>query len=212
MKSLVENKIILNGKEYIYVIQRKQIKNIYFRVKEDLKIYVSASSKVSDSYIRDLLNKNFESIDKMYNSATKKAEKNLRYLGYDLIFIYENCKPRIENNYIFGKSEEQCQDFIYKKALDVFESRLIQIKHFFDNLPDFRLRVRKMTTRWGVCNKKSMTVTLNTELITKDISLIDYVIIHELCHFKYMNHSREYWDYVKEFYPYYKEARKELKH
>ena len=69
-----------------------------------------------------------------------------------------------------------------------------------------------MKTRWGVCNKKSMSVTLNTELITKEVHLIDYVIVHELCHFKHMDHSKKYWDYVETFYPYYKKARKELKY
>ena len=69
-----------------------------------------------------------------------------------------------------------------------------------------------MTSRWGVCNSGSMSVTLNTKLITKPIHLIDYVIIHELCHFKHMNHSKEYWKYVESIYPYYKKARKELKY
>ena len=68
-----------------------------------------------------------------------------------------------------------------------------------------------MTTRWGVCNIKSMTVTLNFELIKKDVSLIDYVIIHELCHFKYMNHSNDFWREVEKYYPYHKMARKMLR-
>ena len=57
-----------------------------------------------------------------------------------------------------------------------------------------------------------MTITINTELITKDVHLIDYVIIHELSHFKHMNHSKEFWQYVEKVYPYYKKARKELKY
>ena len=67
-----------------------------------------------------------------------------------------------------------------------------------------------MKSKWGVCNIKSMTVTLNTELITKDVHLIDYVIVHELCHFKHMNHSTFFWQEVSKYYPYYKEARREL--
>ena len=82
--------------------------------------------------------------------------------------------------------------------------------NMFDDLPKFTLRVRKMKTRWGVCNKSSMTVTLNTELITKDVNLIDYVIVHELCHFKHMDHSPAFWNEVYKYYPYYKQARKEL--
>jgi len=56
-----------------------------------------------------------------------------------------------------------------------------------------------------------MTVTLNSSLIHKDVTLIDYVIIHELCHFKYMDHSSAFWKEVEKYYPYYKLARERLK-
>ena len=55
-------------------------------------------------------------------------------------------------------------------------------------------------------------ITLNTELIKKDVHLIDYVIVHELSHFKHMDHSPAFWNEVAQHYPYYKEARKELNH
>ena len=54
MKSIKENKIVLNGQEYTYIIQRKNIKNIYFRVKVDLRIYVSTNYLVSVSQIDQL--------------------------------------------------------------------------------------------------------------------------------------------------------------
>ena len=49
-----------------------------------------------------------------------------------------------------------------------------------------------MKTRWGVCNYGKNIVTLNTELLKKDLTLLDYVIIHELCHFYYHDHLRVY--------------------
>ena len=68
-----------------------------------------------------------------------------------------------------------------------------------------------MTSRWGVNNVKKHIITLNSELIKKDISLIDYVIIHELCHFYEGNHSERFWHQVSLRYPNYKEARKRLR-
>ena len=68
-----------------------------------------------------------------------------------------------------------------------------------------------MKTRWGVNNNGSHTITLNSELIKKDLDLIDYVIIHELCHFYEPNHSSNFWRHVEEYYPKYKEARKRLR-
>ncbi|MDD4283201.1 MAG: DUF45 domain-containing protein [Bacilli bacterium] len=207
----MENKIILNQKEYIYIINRKKIKNIYFRVKSDLKIYVSANRLISNNYIEKLLIKNQISIIKMYNNILNEKKEDLRYLGNDLHFIIQDTKPYIDNNDIYANSKTEALNYIYSKASEVFNQRLNQIKLLFPDIPQFNLKIRKMTSKWGVCNKKNMSITLNMELIKKDISLIDYVIIHELCHFKYMNHSKDYWNYVANFYPYYKQARKQLK-
>ena len=68
-----------------------------------------------------------------------------------------------------------------------------------------------MTTRWGVNNLTKKTITLNSELLKKDLDLLDYVIIHELCHFYEANHSANFWAHVAEYYPHYKEARRRLK-
>ena len=67
-----------------------------------------------------------------------------------------------------------------------------------------------MKTRWGVCNVKTNRVTLNLELIKKDIKYLDYVIVHELSHLVYANHSKDFWNLVSVLVPNYKELRKEL--
>lgn len=205
-------KIELNGINFDVVITKKRIKNIYFRVKEDLRIYVSCSYLCSDSYIEKLLIKNEKDILKMYNNMKTKVSYNndIYYLGEKLDFI-EAKRVKIDNSYAYGPNIEKVNEYLEKNSLKFFESRLNRLMIEFKDLPKFRLRIRKMKTRWGVCNKSSMTVTLNTELIHKDVSLIDYVIIHELCHFKHMNHSATFWNEVEKYYPYYKLARKRLK-
>ena len=212
MKSIVENKIFINDAWVPYVIEYKKIKNIYFRVKEDNIIHVTCNKFVSQNYVKNLLEENKDSITRMLNRVSNRVANNnkLIYLGNELKLIEYNGKPYIDNDFIYASSNEQAKDNIYSLAFDVFNFRLNQIRINFKDLPEFRLKIRKMTTKWGVCNKRSMTVTLNTELITKDVSLIDYVIVHELCHFKYMDHSHSFWKYVASFYPYYKQARKEL--
>ena len=124
--------------------------------------------------------------------------------------VYSN-KFKIDEDTIYGPSIESINEYLEKNSSKIFEERLNRIRIMFKNLPNFRLRTRKMKTRWGVCNKSSMTVTLNTTLIHKDVTLIDYVIIHELSHFVHFNHSKSFWNTVGKYYPEYKKVRKELK-
>ena len=68
-----------------------------------------------------------------------------------------------------------------------------------------------MKTRWGVCNTRTKRVTLNLELIKKDIKYLDYVVAHELSHLVYPNHSKDFWALVELVIPNYKELRKEMR-
>ncbi len=208
---MMNNKIIIDNEEFEIIVNRKRIKNLYLRVKEENKIEVSANFYTTNKEILKIINDNKAFIIKANNKlkANKLKPNKIMYLGDELSLI-ESDKTFIDNNYIYAKSEEDAVNYIYSLCYDVFRNRLERIMNMFDNLPKFTLRVRKMKTRWGVCNKSSMTVTLNTELITKDVNLIDYVIVHELCHFKHMDHSPKFWNEVAKYYPYYKQARKEL--
>ena len=205
-------KISLDDNIIEVIITRKNIKNIYFRIKEDLKLYVSCNRLCTNSYIEKLLVKNKKDILKMYNSMLDKTRTNydIYYLGNKMNYIF-NSKIFIDGLNIYGPSIERINEYLEKTSINIFQNRLNNLRIMFKELPEFRLRTRHMKTRWGVCNKSSMTVTLNTELIHKDVTLIDYVIIHELCHFKYMDHSKSFWMEVEKYYPYYKLARNRLK-
>lgn len=202
----------LDDIEIDVIIERKKIKNIYFRIKEDLKLYVSCGYLCNDKYIEKLLKDNKNGIKKMYANMLNKTniKKDIYYLGNKMNYIYGD-KIYIDGLNVYGPSIEDINNYLEKNSIDIFKNRLDRLIIQFNDLPKFRLRTRHMKTRWGVCNKSSMTVTLNTELIHKDVSLIDYVIIHELCHFKYMDHSKYFWMEVEKYYPYYKLARKRLK-
>ncbi|NLA33980.1 MAG: M48 family metallopeptidase [Tenericutes bacterium] len=98
-----------------------------------------------------------------------------------------------------------------KSAKKVFKEHLDKCYQEFNRkIPYPNLIIRKMKTRWGVCNYKLNKNTLNLELIKKDTKYLDYVIIHELAHFIYHNHNYKFWQLVEENYPNYKKIRKEL--
>jgi predicted metal-dependent hydrolase len=71
------------------------------------------------------------------------------------------------------------------------------------------IRVRKMTRRWGSCNKLGRIV-LNTALIKASLFCIDYVIMHELCHLKIPHHSKRYWQLLTKYMPDWTDRKKRL--
>lgn len=204
--------MIIDGDELEVVVERKKIKNIYFRINEQRQIYVTCPRLVRDSEIKKLLKENYKSLEKMYKKVLRDNAKTNKVLllGNELEYVYSN-RIKFENRCAYGPSVDSINAYLEKKSLKVFQDRLDIISPTFSNLPKFRLRIRKMKSRWGVCNKSSMTVTLNSLLIHKRVFLIDYVIVHELSHWSHMDHSAAFWREVEAHFPDYKKARKELR-
>lgn len=71
-------------------------------------------------------------------------------------------------------------------------------------LPYKDLRFRRLTKRWGSCTPQN-TIIINTEAIKLPYTLIDYLIVHELCHTKIKSHSKEFWAELSKHIPNWKE-------
>ena len=199
----------------IIVTKKLRQKNTYLRVKDDLKLYVTTSSFMSDRAVLRLVKDNMDSIVKMYSKQKYKNDlkKDFYYLGNKYDIVKTNSKEIIiGTDKIFIPSNLDINKWLKKEAEKLFKERLdYWYNEFTYEIPYPSLTIRKMTTRWGVCNSKLVRVTLNLELIKKDIACLDYVIVHELSHFIEMNHSRKFWNVVKENYPNYKEIRRIMK-
>lgn len=207
--------IVINNNPVKVKIIRKSIKNVYFRIDDELNILVTANRFVSEREIGNMIKSKINEIAKMYvaKAQSKDNEAYFYYLGNKYNVIYDDKIKEVvfDNENVFTKDDKMLDKFYLHKCNELFTKILLEKKELFDNLPDFKIRYRKMKTRWGVCNITNKVVTLNTELLKKDKTLIDYVAIHELCHFYYPNHQKEFWDLVNKHYPYYKMARKMLK-
>lgn len=209
-------KIEVNGKDYeIIIIKKVSTKNIYLRVKEDLKIYVTANKYTSDRKIKEVIENNYQSIKKMIDKIEKRNAKkdDFYYLGKKYDIVYSNNKePFLGEEKVFINNNCDLNKWYKKKASDIFLKELDRIyQNFPYKIPYPSLTIRQMKTRYGVCNTKSKRVTLNLDLIKKDIIYLDYVIVHELSHLVYANHSKEFWMVVERAMPNYKIIRKELK-
>lgn len=205
----------MNGESYNVLVIKKRIKNIYFRINDNLEIVLSLPTYFPLNKIYNLLDDNQKSLNKLINIKKKEIEneKYFYYLGnkYNIIYDKKVKKPYFENENFYVRDDEQKNKFYLSEVKRIFPIRVKQITSDFKNLPDFSLKYRKMKTRWGVCNYASNTITLNTLLLKKEPTLLDYVIIHELCHFYHHDHSKYFWQEVEKHYPYYKMARKMLK-
>ena len=73
-----------------------------------------------------------------------------------------------------------------------------------------RITIRNQKTRWGSCSSKG-NLNFNCLLMLAPPRIIDYVVVHELCHRKEMNHSKAFWKQVEEVLPNYRDSVRWLK-
>lgn len=136
------------------------------------------------------------------------------YLNKPIVRVRDD-KMQISVYRYISKSEgvkmikKAIQEFYKNKASEAIHDRL----EYFNQHYQFhynRVTFRNQKTRWGSCSGKK-NLNFNWRLIMAPIQIIDYVVVHEMCHLKQMNHSKKFWELVAERVPNYKETRKWLK-
>ena len=203
---------LLNNKEYPIEIIRKNNKNTYLRVKNS-KIIITTNYLTSSFQINKLIKNNTTFINNQLLKEDKKInDTSFSLFGkkYDIIYGFPSVE--VDHNKIYAKDEKSLNKFLSEYIYDIYLKRINYYYNIFEeSIPKPNLKIRKMTSRWGVCNIKNHNVTLNYELSKYDIECLNYVIVHELSHFIHPNHSKDFWLLVGKYYPNYKEIRKYLK-
>ncbi|RMD49110.1 MAG: M48 family peptidase [Ignavibacteria bacterium] len=140
-----------------------------------------------------------------------------RYLGKQ-VKIVNNVDKRFEitecdeidmNINYSEEGKEFYNKWLYEKAKSYLPERTRELADKY-NFSIGRVSVRRQKTRWGSCSSKK-NISLNYKLLQFEKPVIDYVIIHELCHTKFMNHSKSFWNEVSKIIPDYKKYNKQLK-
>jgi predicted metal-dependent hydrolase len=100
------------------------------------------------------------------------------------------------------------QRWLLRQAHDVLVPWLSQVSRE-TGIPFVRTALRKQKTRWGSCSSLG-TISLNIKLLFVEPDLVRYILIHELCHLRHMNHTKRFWKLVSGHYAPYKEAHRRL--
>ena len=205
-----------NGKDYDIIVEKKRgQKRTYIRVNKELKIKVTTNFLTSNYSIKNLISENYDKICKMIDFQEIKFKNNngFFYLGKKYIVIkHDGNGISFSDDKVYIGNDFDIDKWYKKQAKQLFLERLdYNYNNFSRNIPYPKLRIRKMSSRWGVCNIETHVITLNLELIKRNIDYLDYVIIHEMSHLIYGDHSRSFWKLVEDNMPNYKKYREEMK-
>lgn len=189
---IVMSKIIINSQVKVSYHFRK---NYEIRI-EDNVISIKVPHLTTQKQINDLLLRKKRWINNRLNYVPNNYYANIN----DKIYLFGNLidKPIISIN-----------QFYLNELNQYIHSRINTISQNIGIKPS-RLTIRAMTTRWGSCSS-SKRVTINLHLTKAPKEIIDYVLTHELCHIKHMNHSLLFWALVSEHSPQFRAHEKWLK-
>jgi len=231
--SLKKRAITFDGVRIEYEFRRSKRRSIGFLINENgLRVTaprwatlksVEEAIKEKRPWITDKLLHFFHQHQKRQETPFRLMEgATLPYLGSkfilrlqngptDDIFLNETTRELIvtsANIEMPSVVENNLRIWLQKKAEQIFAKRMpIYASLLGVSYRSFSLSSAKQ--RWGSCSV-SGNIRLNWRLIYLPLSLIDYVIAHELAHLHQMNHSKRFWEIVSQVYPDYKTARKQL--
>ena len=223
-----------SGKEITVALNRKKMKTCRLKVYPGQRVELSLPSIVPMEWVISFLNEKshwietkIESFQKTAGYAATDEIRNgysIQLLGEDLIFAISECNK--DKVYREGKIIHICtsmpSDQVKTKRLfenwwrsyaqTILEQRLQEWYPIIEKygIPKPRVFIRKMNTLWGSCSVNRKVITFNFYLIKARIPYIDYVVLHELVHFLYPNHSKHFYDFLSNYMPDWKERKKIL--
>lgn len=176
--------------ELPYTLIRSKRKSCAISIDSDGRITVRVPLRCTQKEISHLL------IDKRIWIITKYLEVLNRQQNRPVSDLTDTQRTALEQRYIAA-------------AKEYFPKRVAYFSQFTGGMYN-RITIRDQKTRWGSCSAKG-TLSFNWRLMLAPPTIPDYVIVHELCHLTYMNHSASFWKKVESVYPDYRTARKWLK-
>ncbi|MEI6857343.1 SprT family zinc-dependent metalloprotease [Psychrilyobacter sp.] len=185
-------------------IIKKKKKNISLQVKPSMEIILSIPMSVSYSYGLKLVEDKYAWIeDKLEKYSALVDNSGVYYLGklYPLKIEKSEIPIKIEEENIISNSSENfdliLSQWYHQKIKRILESYLEKYTKLMDLYPE-KIKIKPLKSAWGICYS-SGTLTFNLNLIKVPLDVIEYLVVHELGHLKYPNHSKKYWEYIGEY-------------
>jgi len=204
---------------------RSKRKTLSLIVETDGSLTVRAPLRIKDADIWRFIEIKSEWIKRKQAQVRKDAlaprqyvdGEKFWYLGKEVpLRIVLDGKPALVMDRVFKlrrsaqpQAASHFEKWYKKQAREVLTERV----EYFTQKHSFKvskIRISSARTRWGSCSHKG-TLSFTWRLVMAPLKVIDYVVVHELCHLKEMNHSKAFWAQVEAILPDYKQQRAWLK-
>lgn len=192
-------------------VTKKKIRSFRLRVSREGKVFCSVPWLSTKKQAEDFIESKSEWIKKTSSKIIKSNQKSQKLTSESVASKF----GLTESDFI--SMENPAKRAYSKKWKDackeVFLESISRHLKFFDagKIPGFTLKMRAMKSLWGSCNRRKNIVTLNYELLRFPQKCIDYVVFHELTHFLFINHDKNFYGYISRFMSDYKERVKMMK-
>lgn len=162
--------------------------------------YIIKKSKIKNLYIH------IKEGQVIVKAPIKLKEEYIQeFINRKSKWIYENVK-RYEKK---TKIEQKIETKDIEKLKNIIEKSVQKYSKNLKVVPN-KVTIKDIKYAWGSCSSKK-NITINLKLAPKDEKTIEYVVLHEMCHLKEMNHSKSFWNLVESNMPNYKIYKNKLK-
>lgn len=232
---MTKHTVTFGEKEITFSLERKKVKNINLNIRPDMTIMVSANEKVPLEVIKDFVRekgawicKNVSYFRKFQPGEEYEMEyvsgESVKYLGRQYRLRVREAKTEdvkyfrgfiyidVQDTKDFEKKKKLFNRWLADKANIHFNESLDRmyylVRHY--GIPKPGIKIREMKSRWGSCHREDGIILLNSELIKAPKYCIDYVVLHELIHFKYKNHDAGFYTFLTALMPDWEKRKKIL--
>jgi predicted metal-dependent hydrolase len=132
--------------------------------------------------------------------SDNKKRNSIEIVDDDLLVFLENFEINMNIDILKNKVRYLYNKWLSQQAKALFITKIKKYSKMVGVYPPQKIILKNLKNRWGSVTKKD-TLNLNRNLMKAPNDIIDYIIIHELCHLKIQGHSHHFWSFLKQFVP-----------